>query len=635
MSKLRIRGVIFLRLITKINIYFGIILMILMFSVFMFTQYFFQKELEEEAQGSLRVTYQSFKLTLDNIISEQKFKASAQTRREIFAFSIKERIPSVLNFYFKQVAQDYNLDLIEAIDGRGVLLADNHRAYERLAQRISFKKPLPGGYESYLTQRDGQIYLVTTIPVTFADQVVGYLNLGTLIDQRLNNYFSSILHSKLLLFGNRRLLLGIPRIAQLPAAVFQKLATNSGKTVFQTGNRRTDPNYYFIFFTVPTDATFSGIFAIAKTRTEVLAALLRLKIFSLAVVGVGLLFGVLGANFLARNIKRSIFGMEPQEIAALLDQRTAILQSTFEGIIALDQRGRITLINKVAQQMLPSNLEMIGQPAENFFRDLNFREVLAVGQALYNQQQVIGETVVVYNMVPLKSKQTIRGAVITLRDLTEFQKVAEELVEVKNYTQALRAQSHEFMNKLQSLSGLIQLKKYDRALTLLHEASESHQDLISQLTEAFPSSAVSGILLGKFNRAKELNIRFELDQHSFIPRDVRIPDNEMVCIVGNLIENAFEALQESQQDQKMIWVKIQSKRGFLRIAVADNGPGIPASIGKQIFKRGFTTKKGQNKGIGLSLVKQCVENLRGSLRFHSGRNLVFLAKIPLKAGVER
>lgn len=392
------------------------------------------------------------------------------------------------------------------------------------------------------------------------------------------------------------------------------------------------PDYDYIFFTVPSDGSIRSVVGIANSRASIRAALLRLKLFLWALTGFGFIFGFFGANSLARNIKRSIFGMEPQEIASLLDQRTTILQSTFEGIIALDQKGLITLINKEARHLLASTPEMIGRPAGEYFPGLQIQEVLASGTAFYNQQQVIGESVIVYNCVPIKTKNQILGAVITLRDLTEFQKVAEELVEVKNYIQALRAQSHEFMNKLQSISGLIQLGRYETALALLHETTETHQELISFLANSFSTSAVSGILLGKFNRARELNIHFEIDRSSYIPKGYIIPDHELVCIVGNLVENAFEALQESSNPAKRVRVRIRPVKKMLKITVADNGPGIPPAIRNAIFHRGFTSKKGANKGIGLSLVKQCVDNLRGSIRFRSRSYTVFVVKIPLRDG---
>jgi sensor histidine kinase regulating citrate/malate metabolism len=242
------------------------------------------------------------------------------------------------------------------------------------------------------------------------------------------------------------------------------------------------------------------------------AALRRQKLFLLALTGFGLLFGICGSQLLASNIKKSIFGMEPTEIAALLDQRT---------------------------------------------------------------------------------------------------------------------QAHEFMNKLQSVSGLIQLGRYETALTLLHETTASHQKMVSFLTTAFPNSAVSGILLGKFNQAKKIHIQLEIDNSSYIPEDCVIPDHELVCIVGNLIENAFEALLMAPRSPKKVTVRFRTVKQSLQIVITDNGPGIPKTIRKLIFNRGFTSKKGVNKGIGLSLVKQSVENLRGLIRFHSSQNgTIFWVKIP-------
>lgn len=623
-----------MRLITKINSYFGIILIILMASVFLFTHHFIQKELEAQMENSLQVTYESFKLTIDYIIKEQQARATGQTKRDIIGIATKDRLSSVLKYYLNLAANDYNLNLIEVLDPNGRLLADNNQPSMNSPVIISFKCPAQNSSESYLSERPRGIYLITTTPIFFNEELVGYLNLGTLVDHNLVAYFSSVLHSKLLFYADQRFLVGNSEPVLLPGLVLNLLKKHPSRTLFTPGNKLGVSAFDYIFFAIPSDTFFTGIVGIAHSRSEVSTALTRLKIFLLTLSGFGLVFGFIGANLLARNIKKSIFGMEPNEIASLLDQRTTILQSTFEGIIALDHEGFITLINKEAQNILPSDLQMVGQPAWSFFRDLNIMEVLATGHAVYNQQQVIRETVIVYNCVPIKTKNSILGAVITLRDLTEFQKVAEELVEVKNYTQALRAQSHEFMNKLQSISGLIQLGKYETALNLLHETTESHQDLVSFLTGAFSTSAVSGILLGKFNRARELNIQFEIDPFSYIPKTAIIPDNELVCIIGNLIENAFEALQlqESGPALKKVWVKIYPVRQYIRIAVIDNGPGIPDPIKKQIFERGFTTKKGQNKGIGLSLVKQNVENLRGVIKVRSRKLTVFLVHIPFKNG---
>ena len=618
-----------MKLISKLNLFFGIILIVLMISVFIFTDHFFQKELERQVEKSLQVTYQSFKITLDNIINEQVTHSLIQTKRDIIGLTTRDRLKAVLNYYLKLTAKDYHLGLIEILDPDGVLLADNNTAYEEIAVKVPFKKPPLSSSESYLSRRGEKIYLITTSPIIFNNQPVGYLNLGTLVDSELISYFSSVLNNSILLFIDHQIM---GNIAPVPFSerIENFLAAIPNRTIFVPGNKLGIKDYDYIFFPLPSDASFKAIGCIARSRSEILEALFRQKFFLLALIGFSLIFGFIGVNLLARNIKKSIFGMEPKQIASLLEQNTTILQSTFEGIIALDQEGSITLINKQAQKILPTDIDMAGQPVETFFKGLNTKKVLETGEAIFNQQQVIGESIIVYNCVPIKTKNGILGAVITLRDLTEFQKVAEELVEVKNYTQALRSQAHEFLNKLQSLSGLIQLGKYETALALLHETTAAQQDLISFLANAFSTSAVSGILLGKYNRARELNIKFEINRSSRIPQKVKIPDNELVCIVGNLIENAFEALRASNQPSKEVWVKIFPKGGYLKIAVADNGPGIPPTIRKQIFERGFTTKQGNNKGIGLNLVRQSVEHLHGTIRFRSHKKTLFLVKIPLR-----
>jgi two-component system CitB family sensor kinase len=621
-----------LRLITKINIYFAIILTVLMLAIFSFTQYFFQKELEAQMENSLQITYESFKLTIANLVDEQASKADSQSKRAVLGLATKDRIYSVLNYYLKLAADDYRINLLEVLDPDGYLIADNRTTFEPIGfERLLFKKPRPAQQLSYLTQRRERVYLVTTCPIFYGKQLVGYLNLGTQVNQPLVDYLASTLHCQLLFYADTRLLVGQPKLKFFPHPVLAQLQKRPGSTVFLPGHQAKVTNFDYILFAMPSDGGFTGIVAVAKSRSSIQAALWRQKLFLLVLTGFGLLFGIIGTHSLASNIKKSIFGMEPQEIASVLDQRTAILQSTFEGIVALDHTGRVTLINQEAKRFLPPEATVTDKPAEHFFSDLSFREVLNTGQALYNQQQVIGEAVVVYNCVPINSKNRILGAVITLRDLTEFQKVAAELMEIKNYTQALRSQSHEFRNKLQSISGLIQLGRYDTALTLLHETTAAHQEIVSFLAQAFPNAAVSGILLGKFNRAKELNIQFEIENSSYIPKNCPLPDHELVCIVGNLIENAFEALQLEARTPKKVTIRLRPVRQYLQIVVVDNGPGIPETIRKLIFNRGFTSKKGLNKGIGLYLVKQCVENLRGTIHFHSNAKFTaFWVKIPLR-----
>lgn len=624
------------RLVTKINIFFIAIIAILMMIVFAFTINYFHNQLDKRAEGSLAVSYDSFLITLNNIYTEQLMKIVPISDRDIIRLTAKDHLVSVLHYYLKTYAEEYNANLLEVIDTDGFLLADSNTFYPKNERsKITFSKPSSNdGCLSYLSLRQDKVYFITTTPIVYLDKVVGYLNLGSLFDLEYAEFFASTLHAGVFLTDNNNKVLLSSDNRQVPGNNFlPKYQDIPANGIFCSGLTVKQNDYHYYYFPLNTDDSFKAIMGISYDCAENHLAMIRMEIFLLFLMLCCFIFGGIGTNLLAQNIKKMIFGMEPHEIASLLEQQTVLLQSTFEGIIGIDRNGKVTLINEEAKRLLPTVTEPINKLVTELLPNLDISDLLESGTSLYNQHQLLGSSVVVCNCLPIKDKQQkILGAVITFRDLTEIKKVAEELIEVKTYTQALRAQSHEFMNKLQSISGLIQLGRNDTALTLLHETTAVQQDIISFLAAAFSTSAVSGILLGKFNRAKELNIEFTIDRNSKIPREAQIPDTELVSIVGNLIENAFDAVQSSPIQPKQVYFRIKPVGDFMKITVVDNGCGIKPELKEKIFQRGVTSKKGTDRGIGLSLVKQYIENLHGSINFRSGKFTVFSVKIPIING---
>ncbi|NLG83854.1 MAG: sensor histidine kinase [Firmicutes bacterium] len=459
------------------------------------------------------------------------------------------------------------------------------------------------------------------------------MGVGKRLDRDFLFYLASMLNSEIVFLIDGQYMVGtLPSFP--PAYARQAFSLSPGRSLFISALPAKNSSYDFVFSAFETGGLFTAAVGIGLNRKNMEATLARSRVFIFVVFLFGLVLAWAGSYLLARNIKRSIYGMEPVEIASVLNERNAILQSTFEGIIAVNKTGYITLVNQEAQKLLPKGFEALSRKIADLLPDPSIGQVLSTGEAVYTRQHLLGETLVFYNAVPIKVHHEVTGAVITLRDLTEFQKVAAELVELKSYTQALRAQSHEFINKLHTISGLIQMGRHDQALEQLHETAQIHQDLITFLLRTIRSANVSGILLGKFNRANELNIRFNLSRASRLERISAIPETDLVCIIGNLIENALEALKEYDREDKQVWVKIKERKNFLSILVVDNGPGIPKPIRHLIFERGFTTKAGTNKGLGLALIKQCTTNLRGSIRFRSDRLTAFLVRIPFPKGEE-
>ena len=334
-------------------------------------------------------------------------------------------------------------------------------------------------------------------------------------------------------------------------------------------------------------------------------------------LAVGLLVGVLGSLFLANRIKGAMFGMEPEAIGRLLEERNATFQAMGEGIIAIDNRESITLVNHEAGRLLGVDETAVGRPAgEVLTRDFLSR-VLKSGEPELNREIAFNGTTVIGNCVPIKVGGAVVGAVATLRDKTELNRLAEELTGVKTFIEALRVQSHEHMNKLHTIAGLIQLDRPDQALDFIFQVTEEQEELTNFLTRQIREPGIAGLLLGKYSRAKELQINLAIDRQSRLPA---LPPAagaaDLVIILGNLLENAMDAVKDLPPAQRQVYLGIFDRKNELQIIVRDSGTGIPEELRERIFERGVSTKAA-GRGLGLYLVKAHLNRLGGALEIKS------------------
>ena len=296
---------------------------------------------------------------------------------------------------------------------------------------------------------------------------------------------------------------------------------------------------------------------------------------------------------LVRVLKRILFGLEPYEISALFEQRQAMLQSLREGVLAVDINGRVTMINQTAREilLLPS-----GKQTENTSAPLlaSLRDVSKTGVA--SQDRVI-------------------GAITTFRDKTEVSQLMQRLDGMVNYVDALRAHTHEFMNKLHVILGLLNIKRYDKLEEYILQTAHHYQTDIGTIQSKVKSPVVAGFLLGKINRAKEAGVTLTLADESQIP-DTASEEQVAVLItaLGNLIENALDAMEGQQEGE--IGLLLHYQNGWLSCEVSDDGPGIDPTQLESIFTKGFSTK-GENRGVGLFLARQQIQNLGGDISVES------------------
>ncbi|MEW9031238.1 MAG: sensor histidine kinase [Planifilum fimeticola] len=332
--------------------------------------------------------------------------------------------------------------------------------------------------------------------------------------------------------------------------------------------------------------------------------------------------GVAGAVLLARKIKRDTLGLEPDEISSLYKERNAVLQAVREGIIVMDQKERVRLINQAACDMLslPSEEPVRGRPIREILPQTRMPEVLRTGETHLNRVMTIRGKELLVNRYPIREKSgKVTGVVASFRLRSEMDELNRQLSQVSRYAEALRAQTHEFKNILYTLSGLIQLGSHREALDLIHRETEEGQDLIRLVVKRIPDPWLGGILLGFYSRARELKVDLVIDPDSRLERlPDHLPRQYLVSILGNLITNAFEAVENKPEGRRKVKLYLGDTGGEILLEVEDSGPGVPADLIPRIFVKGFSTKQGDNRGFGLAKVKEVAEEMGGYLAIERG-----------------
>ncbi len=340
---------------------------------------------------------------------------------------------------------------------------------------------------------------------------------------------------------------------------------------------------------------------IANSRWDVLLTIL----FSALVCAIG-------TWSLVRGLKRILLGLEPQEISTQFQQRQAMLHSLKEGVIAVDANGQVTLINPAARGMLLSG------PDKSLDRTpllADLQEVLRSGEPIYDRALGCNGLLLISNTVPVRSQNVIVGAISTFRDKTEMSQLVQRLDGMMSYVDALRTTSHEFMNKLHVILGLLNMKRYDKLEDYVLQTAHAYQADIGEIQHRIKSPVVAGFLIAKIQRAKERGFALSLAEESLVPdcpneKQVTV----LVTVLGNLIENALDAMSGQAEGEVSLLLHYQD--GWLSGEVSDDGPGIPAANIDAIFNKGFSTK-GENRGVGLFLANQQLHELGGTLAVES------------------
>nr|WP_260867457.1 sensor histidine kinase [Streptomyces sp. SAJ15] len=329
----------------------------------------------------------------------------------------------------------------------------------------------------------------------------------------------------------------------------------------------------------------------------------------LAHAGGALAVGALAAYAVARRLRRRTHDLAFSDISALLAEREAMLHGIREGVVALDAGGRIRLVNDEAQRLLDLRAEHTGRPLAEVLPPGRTTDVLAGRVTGADLLTVSGGRVLVANRMPTDDG----GAVATLRDRTELERLGRELDGTRGLIDALRAQDHEHANRLHTLLGLLELGLHEEAVEFVTEAVGVHRATAEQVTERVRDPLLAALLVGKATVAAERGVSLRLTPGTLLP-DRLVDPPGLVTVLGNLVDNAMDAAAGSADP--LVAVELRAEGRTVVLTVGDTGPGVPAGRRELVFTEGWSTKEPPahgKRGIGLALVRRLAERQGGSV----------------------
>lgn len=374
----------------------------------------------------------------------------------------------------------------------------------------------------------------------------------------------------------------------------------------------------------------SGVVKVGYFESEITEKVLN-KLYQLSFI---IIFFIILSFFISKwfgkYIKSETLGYEPKEITMILKNRENIFSALDEGIIAADLTGKIIYINDAARRYLGNSRDthMNNNIYDYFQNDLEQyidKNDSNHGTRYFETYLNDKEIVVIVNN--LYEKEERSGHVIILRDMTEMSELSNKLTIVESLFDDLRAQSHEYKNRLHLISGLLEMQKYHGIRDVLDDEIDN-LDLYEKNLVGIEEDRIKALLIAKMNRATEKQVNFKIDNQSqMIPISNKQKINALITIISNLIDNSIEAVLNQGEPEINFYIGYFD--GWMEIVVQDNGCGINNE--ENIFKKGYSTKNGGiNRGYGLYNVTANVEFLEGYIDVNSRNGqTVFTVEIPI------
>ncbi|KZE98112.1 MULTISPECIES: sensor histidine kinase [Rhodococcus] len=382
-----------------------------------------------------------------------------------------------------------------------------------------------------------------------------------------------------------------------------------------------------------------GEVSVGISTTAVRTELVKDLINGALVTGAVLLLGLIGSTLLARRWKRLTLGLEPEELAELVREQEAVLHGIGEGVVAIDPDGVVTVVNDEARTLLSID----GRPGMRI-EDIGLTpRLLEVIESPTSEPVLaaVNEVVVIAAARKVLRDNRDLGTVLTVRDRTDVETLTRQLDAVQSMSAVLRAQRHEFANRMHLVSGLLHEGHPDRASQYIDEIlgvgprSESIEGI-----DAVSDAYLRSFLTAKAAHARESGVRLVLGENTWVGGEVAVPV-DVTTVLGNLVDNAIDAARLGVRRPAEVEVELVQDGSTLHIVVLDSGDGVDLAP-EQVFVEGVSTKSTEEspggRGVGLALSRQIARTRGGDVTLadaggqiteeNERGGAVFIASIP-------
>lgn len=361
----------------------------------------------------------------------------------------------------------------------------------------------------------------------------------------------------------------------------------------------------------------AGAVLVAERYPSLWARLVDAAPDLLLFLGVAALLGMLGSIAISRLIRRQTRGLEPSDIAGLADHQEALLRGIHEGVVGVNPSGEFTVVNDTAGELLDLSTDAVGTPVAGHGLPSAVEEFVLRPDDSSSTLIVLEGRALVLNRRRALDRGRFVGTVTTFVDRSDLMALESQVAAQTSITETLRAQTHEFDNRLHTVSGLLQLGEYADAVAFVDELSRQRSEISSNVTRVVADPRVAALLVAKTSAAAEAGVELHVEPETHLPRLPAEHAADVLTVLGNLVDNALDATRGHGRE---ISVRMTYDQSRVSVRVADTGPGIDPAHLEEVFVRGWSTKPSDatGRGVGLALVQAICQRGGGSVEATNG-----------------